>query len=406
MSYLAQRPLFFKDRLSASGLTLCDNRLKTVMLMMAPEQAYVRQMLEGIGDFSANQPDWNFSIYPHIDEQTANDLPWRPDGIIGCFTAPSISQAVAKNNLPIIDLSDFPTDSGWRSLTIDEEAIGSAAAQHLHQRGYRHLGFVAVANHPGEQLRAKGFHKAVTALGVPCLQIDQQWISTVRDPLSQVAGLAEWLARSPRPLGLFCFNDSIAATVTTACQRIGAAIPDEIGILGCDNDHIICSLGSPPRSSLTLPHRAIGQRACEMLACLMRGESPPASEILRPGEVIVRGSTDRRNNPDSDIGAAIEWITLHLSQSIGVTDVAQAVSLSRRTLERRMRIAVGCTVLEVIHRARLARSKELLRGDQSIIAIAAIVGFSTKGFHEAFVRHLSVTPGEWRRRMTAHHFSP
>ena len=242
-----------------------------------------------------------------------------------------------------------------------------------------------------------GFRRAAAAHGLPCLHFDQAWPSLGVDPLIQVSELAAWLASAPRPLGLFCFNDHLATTVVTACLRIGAAVPDEIGILGCDDDELFCSLGNPPRSSLALPHAAMGQRAGELLAGLLRGEPRPPPQVFGPGEVTVRRSTDRRLSSDTLIGQASEWISQHVGESIGVIDVAAAVGLPRRSLERRMRNVLGCTVLEIIHRARLARAKELLQGTQSIAHIASAVGFTSAGFHDAFVRQVGITPGEWRK---------
>ncbi len=111
----------------------------------------------------------------------------------------------------------------------------------------------------------------------------------------------------------------------------------------------------------------------------------------------MRRSTDRRISSDPLIGQASGWIGQHVGESIGFIDVAKAVGLPRRSLERRMRHVLGCTVLEIIHRARLARAKELLQGTQSIAQIAGAVGFTPAGFHDAFVRQVGITPGEWRK---------
>ncbi len=383
---------------SGTTLAVCDKRLTTVVLAMEPAYAHVRQFMAGIGQFTASHPGWAVTLNPRLAQKPINTLPWRPDGIIACTFFPDISRRLAATGVPLIELSTFLVDLEWCPLTIDEDAVGRSAAQHLLERGYQHLALV-MAPSDGDHARARGFRRAVAATGRPCLHVDQRWLAMDADPLSQVAGLAAWLARAPRPLGLFCYNDNLAAVVATACHRIGASVPEEVGILGCDDDAVVCALGSPARSSLALPHVAMGRRAAELLARHLHGEPLAAGERFGPGEVTVRGSTDRRITTDLAIGRANAWIADNLAQPIGVDDVAHAVGLTRRTLERRMRAAAGCTVLDALNRTRLARAKELLRSTQSIARIAAQVGFAPAGFHEAFVRHLGVTPGDWRKRI-------
>ena len=383
-----------KDGLSATRIQNCDKRITNVVLAMDPNAAYVRQILKGVGLTSEQHPDWNITLNPGLSHHLMGPLPWRPAGIIACTWSAAHSEALFATGIPLVDLSIGPDHRDWSPLAIDEEAVGVAALQHLRERGYRHFGLITADQ---DLARMHGFRSATAALGLPCLHFDQAWPSLGVDPLIQVSELAAWLASAPRPLGLFCFNDHLATTVVTACLRIGAAVPDEIGILGCDDDELFCSLGNPPRSSLALPHAAMGQRAGELLAGLLRGEPRPPPQRFAPKEVTVRRSTDRRVSSDPLIGQACEWINQHVGLSIGVIDVAEAVGLPRRSLERRMRHVLGCTILEIIHRARLARAKELLQGTQSITQIASAVGFTPAGFHDAFVRQVGITPGEWRR---------
>lgn len=383
-----------KGGLPATHIQNCDNRITNVVLAMDPNAAYVRQILKGVGLTSEQHPDWNITLNPGLSYQLTGSLPWRPAGIIACTWSAAQSHALYATGIPLVDLSTSQDQRDWSPLTIDEDAVGVAALQHLRERGYRHFGLITADQ---DLARVRGFRRATASVGLPCLHFDQAWPSDGIDPLIQVTKLAAWLASAPRPLGLFCFNDRLATTVVTACLSIGAAVPDEIGILGCDDDELFCSLGNPPRSSLALPHAAMGQRAGELLANLLRGEPRPPPQVFAPGEVTVRRSTDRRLSSDPLIGRVSEWINQHVGESIGVVDVAAAVGVPRRSLERRMRQVLGCTVLEIIHRARLARAKELLQGTQSIAQIASAVGFTPAGFHDAFARQVGITPGEWRR---------
>ncbi len=387
---------------SATVLPLCDNRLTTVVVAAEPSFAYVRQILAGIGRFSAGQPGWTISLYPALaqDSQlTRQSLAWRPDGIIACSFSPAISQMIASFGIPLVDMTRGPTPFAWSPLELDESAVGELALAHLLERGYRQVGMVFAPGHENH-VRAEGFRAAARHRGVVCHEITQDWGRGDLDPLGKVADLAAWLAHAPRPIGLFCYNDEMALMTATACHRIGAVVPDEVGILGCDDDHMTCVLGAPARSSLVIPHEAMGYRAAQLLAELLAGKALPAREVHAPREITVRASTDRQTLTDASVGQALAWIAAQLSGSISVAEVAAAVGLTRRTLERRTRAALGRTVLQEIHRRRLARAQELLRGNLSIVRIAAAVGFSPTSFHAAFVRHLGVSPGEWRRQIS------
>jgi LacI family transcriptional regulator len=388
---------------SATVLPFCDKRLTTVVVAAQPSFAYVRQILTGIGRFSALQAGWTVSLYPalaHDPQLTRQSLAWRPDGIIACSFSPAISRKIASFGIPLVDMTRGRTPFAWSPLELDEKAVGELALSHLLERGYRQIGMVFGPGHENH-VRAEGFRAAARRRGLVCHEIAQDWSQGHLDPLGKVGDLADWLAHAPRPIGLFCYNDDLAQQTATACHRIGAVIPDEVGILGCDDDHMTCFLGAPARSSVIIPHEAMGYRAAQLLAELLAGKALPAREVYAPHEIAVRVSTDRQTLTDTSVGQALAWIATHLNNPISVAEVAAAVGLTRRTLERRTRATLGRTVLQEIHRRRLARAQELLRGKLSIVHIAAAVGFSPTSFHTAFVRHLGVSPGEWRRQISS-----
>ena len=205
-----------KDGLSATVIKIYDKKIVNIILAMEPNAAYVRQIMKGVALSSKQHPEWNFILNPGLSHQLSGSLPWRPAGIIACTWTAAQSHALHATEIPLVDLSQGTDNHAWSSLSIDENAVGAAALEHLRERGYKHFGLVTADNDTSGHIRGHGFRKAVAALGVPCHHIDQAFPNNGIDPLLQVTEMAAWLVRAPRPLGLLCFNDILATTVVTA----------------------------------------------------------------------------------------------------------------------------------------------------------------------------------------------
>ncbi len=211
-----------------------------------------------------------------------------------------------------------------------------------------------------------------------------------------------WAQSLSTPVAVLCCNDRLAYDFLRECQRAGVAVPDDLAVLGVDDDELVNTLVSPSLSSITLPTNRIGFEAAKLLQHLMDGgEAPPEPTLFPPVGVVTRQSTGITAVDDRDVAAAIMFIRDHVADALGVEDIAAAVGTSRRSLERRFRVALGRTVLGQMRQRRVERAKELLATTElAMPAIARASGFGDATRLGIVFRQLTgIPPTDFRRRV-------
>jgi LacI family transcriptional regulator len=211
--------------------------------------------------------------------------------------------------------------------------------------------------------------------------------------------LIDWLKALPKPVGLMACNDDRSQHIADACRVANIHIPGEVALIGVDNDEFICNLANPTLSSICLNPEKVGYQAAEILDAIMSGREVQTTTIIGgPTHVITRKSTDIMMVHDEDIRNALLFIRQHFSKPIQVVDVAQAVSISVRSLHKRFNHQVGCSVLDHIRRLRVERICQLLmETNWSVTQIANIMHLSsTKQLDRIFQHEKNMTPSEYR----------
>jgi LacI family transcriptional regulator len=214
-----------------------------------------------------------------------------------------------------------------------------------------------------------------------------------------VAEIAAWLKSLPKPVGIMACYDSRGQQVLDACRNAGFAVPDEVAVIGVDNDELLCELASPPLSSVIPDAHRAGYAAAARLDRLMAGKTvAPTAELVPPLGVASRQSTDALALDDKDIVQAVRLIREHACEGINVADVLRAVPLSRRVLEQRFQKLLGRTPREEILQVRLARVKQLLgETELALYQIAERTGFEhVEYLSVVFKRETGLTPSAWR----------
>ena len=223
---------------------------------------------------------------------------------------------------------------------------------------------------------------------------DREW------PQSQ-QHLVIWLAGLPRPIGVFASNDQRGRHVLDAARLAGLRVPEDLAVIGVDNDEMLCEVPTPSLSSVALNLERIGFEGAQLLDRLMAGQSVPAEPILvEPHGVIARGSTDVLAIDDQLVVDAVRYIRSNVHRPIQVGDVLQQVAVSRKTLEVRFQQALGSTPHAEIQRVRLDRVKQLLvQTDWPLKKIAAQCGFTyAENLHGVFQKQLQMTPKQYREQ--------
>jgi len=250
--------------------------------------------------------------------------------------------------------------------------------------------------------RLAGFRKTVAEVNADVAVLEGPWdSSSVMTWEEQQNQLCDWLGELPRPVGILSCNDMRGQHVLDACRRIDAAVPEEVSVIGVDNDELICDLCDPPLSSVMPNPQRIGYEAAALLNKLMNGDAPRTSvQLIEPIGVVTRQSTDVLAIDDPLVASAVKYIRHHACDGISVVDVLKHVPVSRSILERRFRKYIGRSPQSEIRSVQLKRVKQLLREtDLPLERIAGLSGYDHPEYMSVvFKRELGITPGQYRTR--------
>jgi LacI family transcriptional regulator len=361
-------------------------------------------ILMGVARFVRQFGPWNLHLQPTQDRQGLPDwlANWKGDGIIGRITDAATARLIRSTGLPFVDVRGGVRDRRIPLVRVDDAAVGQMAAKHLLERGFRYFAWFGPAGQDWAHDRCNAFAAAVREAGGQ--------LQTYEDP-GVVSGpkgwdlseqqVAEWLAIYPKPAGILAANDAYGQRLLAAAHRAGLNVPEELAVLGVDDDAATCEVCDPPLSSVIIDSEQLGYKAAELLERLMRGARPPAEPLLiQPSGVRIRQSTDILAIDDPFIADAVRYIRENACQGIGVTDVLREIPLSRSVLQRRFRRIFGQTANQMIVDTRLKRAQQLLVDtDLPIARIAQMAGFHYQRYLGAvFQKRMKMTPYRFRRQ--------
>jgi LacI family transcriptional regulator len=354
--------------------------------------AYGRRIIEGVLDYAERERHWEFepSRRAHLPET----IPAGTEGIIAEIRTDEDFQRAAQLDVPVVAITGVYRPGPVPTVIADNEAVGAMAAEYLTNLGFEELGFFGSPDHFYANQRLQGMEQAARRLG-----------ARVHKHLPGEGGedwrLEEWVLELPSPVGILASEDSSAVRVVNACRDQGIAVPEQVAVLGVDNDEHLCRMTSPPLSSIDHGARQIGVEAAALLESMLTGESAPEEPILiPPREVVVRQSTDTLAISEPAVARAVEFIRTHAcGEDIDVPAVVRHTRSSRRTLEAAFRRVLGRTILQEISRVRVERAKDLLvNTDLAMPDICERSGFSYPSrLSYVIKRETGFTPIEYRR---------
>jgi LacI family transcriptional regulator len=381
-----------------------------VALLIETSRGYGRGMLRGIVRYGRLHGPWSFYLTPGDFEQALPRMQqWGGTGTIARIETPRIAKAILAANLPTIalDLSDEQLRPGSPLLglsQVESDSAGAArmAAEHLLERGFQWYAFVGIAGRVWSRRRQESFCAAIAGHGYathvyqpPRRKQDRPWER-------EQGYLATWLAALPKPIGLMACDDERGREVLEACRIANLQVPEEVAVVGVDNDELLCELADPPLSSVALNAEQGGYRTAELLDQLMRRKGrKPRRLIVEPLHVVTRRSTEIVAIDDRSVAGALNFIHQQAGRPIQIDDVVRHVAISRRALEIRFRDAIGRTILSEIQRIRLQRAKRLLlETDLPLPIVAESAGFGTPSYLvQVFRQRVGVTPAKYRRQV-------
>jgi LacI family transcriptional regulator len=384
-------------------------RRPRVALLVESSRAYGRGLLHGIAEYVRLHGPW--SIY--LAERGLGDAPppwlrrWDGDGIIARIENRRIARAVRALEIPTVDLRGVLIIPGVPRIITDDESVAGLAFAHLRERWFRHFAFCGFVGADYSDSRSACFARLVEESGFACHVYEPSRPSPLvgTEALEQrgwttEAEVTRWIQDLPKPVGLMACNDIRAHQVLTTCRTIGVRVPDEVAVVGVDNNDVLCDLSDPPLSSVLPDTHRTGHEAAVLLERMMAGE--PAAEPLTTVPalgVVTRRSTDVMAIEDPTMSSAVRFIREHACDGITVEDVLEGLSLSRSVFERRFVKIFGRTPKAEILRTQFDRAKRLLaETDLSLKQIASKTGFRhPEYFSAAFKERTGQTPGQYRR---------
>jgi len=364
-------------------------------LYLPRNQYWARSMLPGIARFVRTETP--LAMINHSEEGLLAELTKtarRPAGFLGLalLRDKALLKMLRGRQIPSVNISSQNPPRGMNSVIHDDHAIGHMAGMHLGQLGERTFGYVGTVAGRLSAERLAGFREGLR-------QREVAGRVSVFD--GQPEDLERWVAGLPLPAAVFCANDGRARAVAQRVERLGMKVPDELAILGVDNDPFECDLTRIPLSSIELRFEELGYRAAERFWALYQGERVAEKTVLvGPSHVEVRLSTDYLAVEDSVVRDALRFIRQPQPEALTVAGVAAGIGVSRRVLEKRYRKATGKTVFTEIHDSRMERALRLVEETNlPVETISERIGLAdTQRFVKLFKERYGKTPFAWRRR--------
>lgn len=379
-----------------------------IALIVPTDAWYDRVLIDGITTYSREHGPWRLVLQTDNSHHRVEPWlqRWKPDGILARITGAAMAARVRRLGIPVVDLLEESGASGIPRIVCDDRGVVQAAVDHLLDCRFQHLAYAGSCDHHFSRRRLECFRdcfhlRAQAAKRGDGMQLTSAEILSRWEPSPRLRSeLAGWLHGLPKPVGIVACNDFWGSEILQVCQEFDLDVPNEIAVIGIDDDPVISQLCMPPLSSVGVNARAIGYRAAAMLhGMITRGESPPPETFVEPGPVRPRASTDTLAIPDADVAATVRFVRDQACERLTIAKVAAKLGVSPRTLKRKFTRHLGHSPTVEIIRSRLRRARELLVAtDLPLPDVARRTGFlHTETLHRAFKKHTGVTPCEYRR---------
>lgn len=383
-------------------------KTKRIALALPLGVSHLEEVVHGIQLHARKQLNWDFVTSPETHSIPVSSLAgWDGDGVIGMVNTPEDLRVVRKLKCPVVNLSGALADAGLPRVRVDYEMAGRMAAKHFLDRGFERFAYYGLRGIFYARACLEGFRHHVEQHGGKCaVYEDESTIGVARPWQHDHEALAKWLKSLSRPVALMASHDPRAVMVVQTCRRIGLRVPEDVAVIGLNNDRQRCEFCDPPLSSVSRPGEKIGLEAAALLDRLMHGEPAPDRDVLfPPGEIVERASTNTVAVEDNAaLAEAVRFIHQHLEQPIGVEDIRRHVSVSRRWLEMAFKKKLRTTPHVFISQARVKKAKGLLAEIHKLRfkQVALDCGFtSTRQLNVIFQRFTGMSLREYTARIHA-----
>ncbi|HZI24806.1 MAG TPA: DNA-binding transcriptional regulator [Chryseolinea sp.] len=381
--------------------------IKIILLSDFAEE-YNKNILRGITRYSKDHGPWTFCKMPTYYRETIGidgilkwAKEWEADGIIGQFYNNEEVEKFTQANIPVIaqDFKERFTDIP--NITGAYKETGRLGANYFLKKGFKNFAFYGFGNIVWSRERAQGFEERIHEAGFNVHYYEHKDPNAVDLWYYKPSALSEWLRSLPKPIALMTCDDNQGLHIAEAAKHAGIRIPDEVAVLGVDNDETICDLSDTPLSSIELDAEKGGYEAARLMEQMVEEKTCYAPDVVvKATQVVTRHSTDIFASKDQYIVSALKYIHGNLDKNLNVEQVLREVPLSRRSLEKRFMLTTGYPVYEYIYNQRIEKfTQKLLETDMTIFEIALDLGLSdSKNIARQFKQVKGLTPMEYRKK--------
>jgi LacI family transcriptional regulator len=363
-----------------------------IMLLINPSRGYTRGLLRGFAQYAHLRASWTFYRPLEYRDKVGRKIvqilkKLKPDGIF--MREPPELRRIIDMGVPTV-CSPYTREKipGVANIMTNHDAVGRIAAEHLLAQGLQHFAYCTFDNWWWSRRRRGSFSQRVAEAGFEMHEYEVPPAGEERFWDKELPHIAAWLRRLPKPIGVMGCNDDRGALIIDACKLVGLKVPDEVAVVGVDNDELICDLCTPPLSSVATSLSKTGYETAALLDRMIQGkEKGKPTLCIQPTHVAARQSTDMLAVDDPAIVSALRFIRQHGRRNIGVQEVVEQAGLSRRVVEKRFRRVVGHSIHREIQRFRAELAvRMLLETHASISAIAEAMHFTDAAHFARFFR--------------------
>jgi LacI family transcriptional regulator len=376
---------------------------ETIAAVM-PTEGVDREIVRGINAAAVAHGWLMHVIYPPpettLEAMARSLVSVDPQVVVVSSRSGTLPREVLRNRI-VVGANTRLTGPGQHSVVIDEAAAGRRAATYLLGLGLPNFAVYGLGPAGFAVERADAFRAEVERAGRRFVGWGTSGELTVAATGDEFGGGVEpWLAPAPKPIGVLAGCDSWGRMLGAACRSIGLRVPDEVAIVGVDNDELVCELAHPPLSSVMIPWQRLGSEAMRIGILRAQGEPAPTTVTIEPGEVVARHSSDMLSVDDDLVAAALRLIRANVGKIREVPDILRRVPASRRDLERRFRRTLGRSIMEEVRAVRVDHAKRLLSmTDLKLHEIADRTGFANRTkLSVAFKVETGTSPAVYRRK--------
>lgn len=359
------------------GVHLLERMGEQVAIVMT--EVFLRRLTPSLIPFVRRQHDFRIlSIHRPIKELRALLTELKPCALITEWL-PDVTEALLELGLPTVIADTDIQYPGVTSIDVDDWQVGAEAARAFLQAGYRSVACLGNSTPYSEQ-RIEGFERELN---------DQVQFSTHQEDAFDEARYSEdfakpksalraWVESLPKPVGIFAVHDPLGRFLCGACRQMGFRVPEEVAVIGANNDPLVCGLSYPMLSSVSIPWDTIGETVGDAMRSTLAGEPPPPEPIRVPaGGVVLRHSANHLAVEDPELRRAMSYLSERIQDPITVETLCDELRVARRGLERKFREYYHCTPWEMLCRLRVSRAKQLLTDTHHPISIISeLCGFN------------------------------